>query len=288
MSISIKRLNQSKYSWLKNSIFYKSLDFLDEDEILNIEYCSKYTKDIKKYLRVINLWGVEYFPKEFLFLFYQTKPLKEITDLVEVTKSNFYEFLLESLFVDDVIHWAIIRGQIDFLKNLYNKDDEENHYRIHEKADKDCILALNNIEILKYLLENRYVIFHENLLLKACEKDLEVLKYVHEKMNFCVLEYKYIEAAYKSENCSIETMEYISKYRDFGYLSKYPKISNFDIETYHHEKYVFPIPLIFLLNERSNIMYNMLQGSKTVKIIDMLMNEDSITLNESTKTLKKS
>ena len=229
-SISIKRLNQSKYSWLKNSIFYKSLDLSDENEILNLEYCSKYTKDIKKYLRVINLWGIEYFPKEFLNLYYKIKPLKEITELVEVTKSEFYEFLLESLFVDDIIHWTILKEQVQFLKNLYKED----FYFSRE----NLTLSLNNFEILKHLLENGMKP-DEDLLLDASYKDIKFFKYVHEKMGKCKLGHNYFLYFYndkdEKENYIRENIDYddIFSYINIEFENHYTRTTGFKMYGWH-------------------------------------------------------
>uniref|UniRef100_A0A6C0AET2 Ankyrin repeat protein n=1 Tax=viral metagenome TaxID=1070528 RepID=A0A6C0AET2_9ZZZZ len=164
--ISIKRLNTDKYSWLKNSNFYKNIDNFDED--IYLEYCSKYTKDIKKYLRVINLWGVTYFPKEFIDLFYKTKPLKEISELFESTQDLLYEFLMESLFADDIFYWAVKRNQLSFLKNLYDCGLEIN-----------CVLRINNLEIFNFLYEMGFKI-DKYMMIAAFYKDIEILKYVHE------------------------------------------------------------------------------------------------------------
>ena len=160
MPISFKKLDENKFSWLKKSIFYESLYISDED--IYLEYCSKYTKDIKKYLRVINLWGVYYFPKEFLVLFYELKPLKEISELFDITGDKFYEFLIESLFVENVCHYAIQKNQLDFLKNLHDCG--------YEKTNEECILAFKNIKILRYLIGNGHHYDNEELLLEYIAK----------------------------------------------------------------------------------------------------------------------
>ncbi len=157
MPISFKKLDENKFSWLKKSIFYESLD--DSDEDIYLEYCSKYTKDIKKYLRVINLWGIYYFPKEFLVLFYKIKPLKEISKLFDITRDKFYEFLRDSLLSDNICHYTIKMNKIDFLKNLYDCG--------YEKTNVDCLLALKNLEILKYLVNNGHY-YDRELLLELC------------------------------------------------------------------------------------------------------------------------
>uniref|UniRef100_A0A6C0AES8 Ankyrin repeat protein n=1 Tax=viral metagenome TaxID=1070528 RepID=A0A6C0AES8_9ZZZZ len=164
--ISIKRLNTDKFSWLQNSHFYKNIDNFDEPVYL--EYCSKYTKDIKKYLRVINLWGVTYFPKEFIYLFYKTKPLKEISELFDSTQDPLYDFLMESLFADDIFYWAVKRNQFKFLRNLHDYGLEINF-----------ILGIKNLEIFKFLYDSGFKI-DKYMMIAASYKDIEILKYVHE------------------------------------------------------------------------------------------------------------
>uniref|UniRef100_A0A6C0AEW6 Uncharacterized protein n=1 Tax=viral metagenome TaxID=1070528 RepID=A0A6C0AEW6_9ZZZZ len=166
--ISIKRLNTNKFSWLQNSHFYKNIDNFDEPVYL--EYCSKYTKDIKKYLRVINLWGVTYFPKEFIYLFYKTKPLKEISELFDSTGDPLYDFLIESLFSDDISYWAVKKNQLHFLENLYECGWE---------IKLNCDVAIDNLVILKFLHKIGCK-FDEELLNKSMYQDIEIFKYVHE------------------------------------------------------------------------------------------------------------
>ena len=141
--ISIKRLNTNKFSWLQNSHFYQNIDNFEEP--IYLEYCSKYTKDIKKYLRVINLWGVTYFPKEFLDLFYKTKPLKEISELFDSTGDSSYEFLMLTLITEDMSYFEIRdirRKNFYFMKNIYDQA---------WKIDVNDIFGLYHLNILKFL-----------------------------------------------------------------------------------------------------------------------------------------
>lgn len=71
---------------------------------------------------------------------------KEISELFDITGDKFYEFLLESLFVENIFHYAIYRNQLDFLKNLHDCG--------YQKSDKDFLLALNNLNMLKYIVKN--------------------------------------------------------------------------------------------------------------------------------------
>ena len=100
-NLTYENLNSPEYSWLKDSIFYESLicdDNLFDDNFPNIQkdfYCSKFTDNIKHFLIVIDYWGVNYYPKEFYKLLLDKKPIKELKDLIERTKSEKYIFLLE-------------------------------------------------------------------------------------------------------------------------------------------------------------------------------------------------
>lgn len=141
--ISIKRLNTNKFSWLQNSEFYKNIDNFEEP--IYLEYCSKYTKDIKKYLRVINLWGISYFPKEFLDLFYKTKPLKEISELFNLTQDLSYNFLMLSLITQDISYW----GVRDIKRE--NPNLTINIYDCGWKININDVFGLHNIKILEFL-----------------------------------------------------------------------------------------------------------------------------------------
>lgn len=151
MQISIKRLNTHKYEWLKKSYFYESLD---SEEDIYIEYCSKYCKDIKKYLRVINLWGIYYFPKEFFSLFYEVKPLKDITELIESTNSEVYELLLETLFTDEIYDW--INRSNKNVKNLLDSLEDAGYRKY--PLNKGYISNVNKYTLKSGLNRNILII----------------------------------------------------------------------------------------------------------------------------------
>ena len=94
----IKLLENSEYSFLKKSDFYKSLDFEEinnnEEFELNIEFCSKDTKDINLFIRIIDLWQVTYCPEEFYNLILKEKPLETLEYLLSITGSKFIKFLI--------------------------------------------------------------------------------------------------------------------------------------------------------------------------------------------------
>lgn len=86
--MNIKKLKKEKYSWLKNSDFYRSLY---KNSKINLEYCSKYTNDINFFIKTIHMWGVNYCPPEFFDLLLKTKILENICD------STFSKFILKIL-----------------------------------------------------------------------------------------------------------------------------------------------------------------------------------------------
>ena len=102
--MKLNLLNKEKYSWLKYSFFYKNLD---ETGDLDVIYCSKYSNDIKLYIKVIIFWGVTYCPQSFYRLFFYTIKYELLTekfklktfldDFISRTHSDFLIFLRECL-----------------------------------------------------------------------------------------------------------------------------------------------------------------------------------------------
>ena len=72
---------------------YKTLDIEDNFD-LDIEFCSKYTNNINLFLRVIDFWGVKFPPKEFFILLYDTRPIKNLEELIAINNCKYYKFLL--------------------------------------------------------------------------------------------------------------------------------------------------------------------------------------------------
>ena len=132
--LNISILDTCEYSWLKNSEFYKSLDLDNKNDqetnlnskneqeiVLDINFCSINEQDPIKYLNVINLWGITIFSNEFISLIFKSKPIEKIKELIELTHSKKYQFLLELCTDKHLYHeyWTCIKyGELEFLKYL--------------------------------------------------------------------------------------------------------------------------------------------------------------------------
>ena len=130
--LKISDLELPEYSFLKDSEFYEGLDF-EEEEILQIKYCSRYTENINLYLEVINFWGVRTYPNEFLDLIIKIKPFKEISKFVKMTKCPRFQYLIDLIIaykksnikqmIDYSAYYGVLEGLIFF--NNYMKIENE-------------------------------------------------------------------------------------------------------------------------------------------------------------------
>lgn len=152
--MKIENLEKEKYSWLKNSDFYHSID-LEEEEI-DVPYCSKYTQDPVVLLEVTNFWGVYSYPLEFFDCMLNTIPRKKLRiklfDLVEVTKSNFYIFLLKLLEMDEEEKYrnmydiSVEYGILDALTYCHSNNfchSKEVFSLACEKGHLECLIFLS-------------------------------------------------------------------------------------------------------------------------------------------------
>uniref|UniRef100_A0A6C0AE21 Ankyrin repeat protein n=1 Tax=viral metagenome TaxID=1070528 RepID=A0A6C0AE21_9ZZZZ len=77
---------------------------------------------------------------------------------------------MESLFAEDICYWAVRKNQLNFLINLKDCGWE---------IKVNCIFALKNLDILKFLYKSGCEV-NKNTLFHALNEDIEILKYVHE------------------------------------------------------------------------------------------------------------
>ena len=169
-SFKLKFLDEKNYSWLKKSFLYES-HFLDQikeleneyneeemskklydlnnEALSDVYYCSKNNTDFKKYLNVINHWGVYFLPKEFFNLLEENKSfniLEEIQNLYDQTHDPLYKFLIEFCeSTDENLHVLIIKNKrLDAFKWLINTDID--------KPDNLCnyVAKIGDITMLKY------------------------------------------------------------------------------------------------------------------------------------------
>ena len=110
-------LESKKYSWLKNSDFYTSLNHEDLENDLEIIYCSIYTEDINLFLNVSDIWCVNYLPSNFFDLLLKTKPIKKLEEMYERNKSEKIKFLISLL---DLSLFDICSLSTQYLPGTYN------------------------------------------------------------------------------------------------------------------------------------------------------------------------
>ena len=192
--IKLSDINDEKYNWLKDSVFYESLvinhdeeeDKDEEEKELSIYLCSKYTNDFEEFLIVGRFWIVNYYPLEFYKLLKNSSDSNYILDAIfNETNKPFYKFLKESL--------LILKKNLCTFICKFNEDNENIlNYLIyaHENGcpwnENTCEYAAKNghLECLKYV--------HDNSIGVSCPWDeytcsyaaknghLESLKYAHE------------------------------------------------------------------------------------------------------------
>ena len=216
--LTLHLLNSSEeYKWLQKSEFYLSLipNEDEEEEILNVPYCSINESSPIKYLEVINFWGVNNFTNEFFNSFFKftdsDKLLIKIKELIELTYSQKYQFLLEFLkkhddddpygykccakfgeidclkfliinndlrYITDYVYYLACKyGQLDFLIFLFTIK------KMYNMLDSLLIGAIEggHLHIIKYLfesriyvyplLENESILCYNRFIVKAIELD---------------------------------------------------------------------------------------------------------------------
>uniref|UniRef100_A0A6C0AF24 Uncharacterized protein n=1 Tax=viral metagenome TaxID=1070528 RepID=A0A6C0AF24_9ZZZZ len=201
--MNLNIINNTEFSWLKNSEFYRNLNQEDLED-LDIKYCSIHTEDINLFLNVGHFWGVNHYPKEFFSLVFKNKPIKHLKKLYDLTHSFFYSLLISLIsmspknFKNKMSFRAIKYNYIDLLDyseisniRLYNIACKYNRFEIikflFEKklpfhhSSMNWAVYYGRFEILQFFSENN-ALFSEKTTKQACIKGhLEILKYLHEK-----------------------------------------------------------------------------------------------------------
>ena len=185
-SLKISDLENSEFSYLKESDFYDSLELDEEnrkDEILEIEFCSKYTQNVFLFLNVINLWGVRKYPKELLELVIKLRPFKDIANFFSLTRCLRYKYLLHLSIASKVgnykqmmnysAEYGILEGIIFFEK--FTIFDENTCNNSAKNGDLNC---------LKYLIKNNCKISPKIFGYASKNGHLHILKYLI-KNNIC-------------------------------------------------------------------------------------------------------
>ena len=184
--MKLSLLNKEKYSWLKFSLFYRNLD-TEEPDALNVIYCSKYSNNIKLYIKVIMFWCVNYCPYGFYELFLYTIKYELLTEKFklkfflekenEKTPSEFFSFLIECInnkyekSYRELFYIAIKHSQIDFMNFLCAKE------KIHKIGSKKYLLSILNSHIL--LKKNiKYVIGLQKKYFPTSEEEVQENKMI--------------------------------------------------------------------------------------------------------------
>lgn len=180
--MKISFLENDKFSWLKKSYFYENLDLNDEDE-LEVPYCSKYTTNIDLYIDVTHFWGMKSYPNEFYDLLLEKNPINKLQFMFDLTKSKFYKFLLNVLKnKKNLPDKAAKNGFLDFLIYCHL-----NNYEITEKTFLNAI-EYGYLDCIVFLFTNLRNKIHINLEGGLTEKaaecgHLNILKFLREGLN---------------------------------------------------------------------------------------------------------
>ena len=118
--MKLSKLKKNEYLWLRYSDFYKNLD--DElDGDIEIIYCSIFEKNPFLILDVINIWGVNFIPKEILNTIFnfstKLQVINKLKSLHEITNSNFYKLIIDFLEnkISDALNESAKNGFLDLL-----------------------------------------------------------------------------------------------------------------------------------------------------------------------------
>lgn len=225
-NFSIKKLKKYNYRWLKNSFFYKNLD-ISSEETVNVPFCSKNSKDIFLYFKVIDFWEVYLPPKHFFDLIFSNKE-QALEILEDMQNSKFYDFLrsvLKSKYLDKDFPIFACKYELPeillYSKNKYTFSYEIVDIIIKSKNFELFIIALDseiqadfnaseiaqsgNLQFLKNMPKSFF--WKDTLSSAAFSGNLECLKYVHgivRKLNSIVF-----RSAIQSG--SIECIKYLHK-----------------------------------------------------------------------------
>ena len=174
--MKISKFKKDKYFWLKDSDFYQNIEEGGGD--IKIIYCSIKEKDPFLILDVINIWGVNFIPKEFLFIIFncQHKPeiIYKLKDLYGITNSELYKFFIDFLEnkIDNPLNLSAQKGFLDILIYFFEVQTNAILFNIASQYGQ--------LKILKYLHENGCPWTSLTCSLAAGNGHLNCLKYLHE------------------------------------------------------------------------------------------------------------
>lgn len=180
--LTLQKLENKKYSWLKKSKLYESFDLEDNiEQELNLIYISSMTNDFIKMLETIVFWRVYYYPMNFYKLFIKMineKSLEyyEFKSLIFSLEDLEIEFL-ESLFFANFNNYSIIAARcnrIDCLTFFYNSN--------YVSSLNECYYAASSgsFDALKFCHKNGCCISNNDLEVAVKKGDLKCVKYLFE------------------------------------------------------------------------------------------------------------
>lgn len=221
MEISLKTLNNDKYSWLHNSEFYKSLiegyeiheddnDKIhednnnkihdkgeihedDKDKIYVPYICSKYCFNIPLMLKTVDYWGVHYLPFNFFDRILDEKPFKELLEIYSRTNCEKINFLLDicNSPENEIFDIAFKYSRIDCLQFLYQSDLK---FRFNDKIPKYIFKEIPKSfnEILD--IEDNFYLNLINDIEKIKHLLSDIFKYKYKKciLHLIKIKYKFI------------------------------------------------------------------------------------------------
>uniref|UniRef100_A0A6C0AF93 DUF3447 domain-containing protein n=1 Tax=viral metagenome TaxID=1070528 RepID=A0A6C0AF93_9ZZZZ len=197
----LKKLKKYNYRWLKNSFFYKNLDInLDINfETINVPFCSKNSKDIFLYFKVIDFWEVYLHPKHFFDLIFSNKD-EALKILEDMQNSKLYDFLrsvLKSKYLDtdfpifackyelpEILLYS--KNKYKFSYNMINIIIKSKNFELFKIAlDSEVrpffnaseIAQTGNLQFLRYMPKGFFC--KDTLSSAAYSGNIECLKYVH-------------------------------------------------------------------------------------------------------------
>ena len=178
---TLKDLDSKKYEWLKNSDFYREFSTEEdenEEEILDVKFCSKNEKNIRFFFDVINFWGINYLPKEFYYLLYEDKTnfIDYLSNLKESVVSDLYKFLItfKNTLKENLSSLAVTYNRIDCLEFLINY----NLFTIGTQEKNLCNISAKNgnLDVFRFCLENGENIEDVNAIISCYGGNLDILK----------------------------------------------------------------------------------------------------------------
>ena len=203
--MKLKKLEKNKYSWIKNSDFFKNIDI--EEKKIKAIYCTKFTKNINEFLDTIHFWGVYKYPPEFYKLILETKPINRLKELYELScYDKKYRFLIEIINVPkkNLASRGASYGFLDFLEFCY-----ENKLPWNEITCENCS---NNLECIKFVHDHGCA-WNKRSMENACYTgNIEVVIYLNE--NKCPWDQESLFKSILGNN--LNCLKYLCDFKYYG------------------------------------------------------------------------